>query len=230
MALRGALSEWRDRADYQEKSSGAYLGNALAAEWLSAQESHQVRHASPGELDGIREGAGFVTAAGLLREAADPDSGVDSAAAWAVRPFPQPALFAAARRSLLALISAQGTRFGASATRFGIVPSEDWPEADPWTAPTAWSAWSFAALARLGPADSAVTSFDGTGSASARDRRWALRLLAALRRAATPAGLLAERVDARSGVPRSTAPLGWSHAFALLALRELWPPRPIRVR
>ena len=47
--------------------------------------------------------------------------------------------------------------------------------------------------------------------------------MAALRRAATPLGLFPERVDARTGVPRSTTPLAWSHAFAILALRALWP-------
>jgi GH15 family glucan-1,4-alpha-glucosidase len=49
--------------------------------------------------------------------------------------------------------------------------------------------------------------------------------MAALRRAATPTGLLPERVDAETGAPRSTTPLAWSHAFAILALRELWPSR-----
>ena len=47
--------------------------------------------------------------------------------------------------------------------------------------------------------------------------------MADLRRAATPLGLLPERVDARTGIPRSTTPLAWSHAFAILALRALWP-------
>ncbi|HEY1853206.1 MAG TPA: hypothetical protein VGG40_01345, partial [Solirubrobacterales bacterium] len=55
------------------------------------------------------------------------------------------------------------------------------------------------------------------------DRAAALRLLTELRRAATPAGALPERVDARTGVPRSTTPLAWSQAFAILALRQLWP-------
>jgi GH15 family glucan-1,4-alpha-glucosidase len=59
--------------------------------------------------------------------------------------------------------------------------------------------------------------------ASRRDRQAALRLMAELRRAATPTGLLPERVDARTGIPRSTTPLAWSHAFAILALRQLWP-------
>ncbi|MGE5283203.1 MAG: glycoside hydrolase family 15 protein [Chloroflexota bacterium] len=45
----------------------------------------------------------------------------------------------------------------------------------------------------------------------------------ALRRDQTPSGLLPERVDARTGVPTSTTPLAWSHAFAILALRRLWP-------
>jgi GH15 family glucan-1,4-alpha-glucosidase len=114
-----------------------------------------------------------------------------------VRPFPRPALRGAALRSIRALVADSG--------RFGIVPSEDWGERDPWTAPTAWSAWSLAILGR---------------------RAEALRLTADLRRAATPAGLLPERVDYDTGVPRSTTPLAWSHAFTALALRSLWPARP----
>ena len=60
------------------------------------------------------------------------------------------------------------------------------------------------------------------------DREAALRLMADLRRAATPLGLLPERVDAHTGLPTSTTPLAWSHAFAILALRELWPMPPGR--
>ena len=91
----------------------------------------------------------------------------------------------------------------AQGTRFGILPGEDWAGGeDPWSAPTAWTAWSLAALG---------------------ERREALELMTALRRAATPAGDLPERVDAETGIPRSTTPLAWSHAFAILALRELWP-------
>ena len=130
----------------------------------------------------------------LVREAGEPRSGLDSAAAWAVRPFPQPSLLPAVRRTLL--------RLAAAGTRFGITPSQRWGRADPWSAPTAWTAWSLAALG---------------------ERRAALRLLAALRRAATPAGALPERVDVDTGIPSSTTPLAWSHAFAVLALRELWP-------
>ena len=166
---------WRNRADYQEKSAGDHLANALAA------------------AEG--PGSGFAAPRGLVRAAGDPGSGLDSAAAWAVRPFPQPALFPAARRTLLRLAAESG--------RYGIVPSEDWSGGeDPWTAPTAWSAWSLAALG---------------------ERRGALRLMAELRRAATPLGLLPERVDAATGMLRSTTPLAWSHAFAILTLRELWP-------
>jgi hypothetical protein len=157
--------DWRNRADYQEKSPGDYLANALAS-------------AATGWTR-------FITRRGRMREAGDPGSGLDSAAAWAVRPFPQPDLFPAARRTLL--------RLAAEGGRFGLTPSHDWQGEDPWSAPTAWSAWSLAALEE--------------------------------RRAATPAGLLPERVGARSGVPRSTTPLAWSHAFAVLALRRLWPGR-----
>ena len=202
---------WRDRADYQEKSPGEYLGNALAAGAQSAHSRFLIACREEGGFP-CRGGPGTARYSG---GGGDPRSGFDSAAAWAVRPFPRPALFAAARRTLAALGASQESRFGPGATRFGLVPSQSWPEADPWTAPTAWSAWSLAALARLG----------GPGPAAGRDRRAALRLLAALRRAATPAGLLPERVDERTGVPRSTTPLAWSHAFAVLALRELWPAR-----
>jgi hypothetical protein len=156
---------WRNRADYQEKDTGDYLGNAIA----SGASERELRELIAAKLDSV--------------------------AAWAVRPFSRPALFPAVRRSLRRLVDERGGQFG-------IVPSEDWPEDDPWTAPTAWTAWAFAALG---------------------DRAAALELMNDLRRAATPLGLLPERVDAQTGEPRSTTPLAWSHAFAILALRELWP-------
>lgn len=210
---------WRDRPDYQEKSSGDYLGNALASLVIplageqvdvDGPKTDAYRRESAHQHWGARAGARirelFGTRRGLLREAGAPSSGVDSAAAWAVRPFTQLALFPLAQRSLQRLIRERGGRLG-------IVPSEDWPEDDPWTAPTAWVAWAYAALSR--EADSP--------SEEAGSRLEAHRLLAALRRAATPAGTLPERVDAHTGVPRSTTPLAWSHAFAILALLELWP-------
>jgi glucoamylase len=167
---------WRNRPDYQEGDAGNYLGNAIAS---AAQEIQR----------------DFGTRGMLMREAHDPGSGADSAAAWAVRPFALRSLYPAARRTLL--------RIAATSGRFGIVPSEYWDGGnDPWTAPTAWTAWSLAALG---------------------ERRAALRLMGDLRRDATPAGMLPERVDARTGVPTSTTPLAWSHAFAILALRQLWP-------
>jgi hypothetical protein len=172
-----AFSGWRNRADYQEGESGDYLGNAIASS----------------RSNGIAKG--FETSRGLVRDAVNPGSGLDSAAAWAVRPFSLPALYPEVRKTLLRLAARQ--------TPFGITPGEGWTGgSDPWTAPTAWTAWSLAALG---------------------ERRQALRLLADLRRAATAAGALPERVDARTGVPRSTTPLAWSHAFAILVLRQLWP-------
>jgi hypothetical protein len=179
------LSTWRNRADYQEKAPGDYLANALASLTFPADGR---------EERGIERL--FGTRRGLVRVAGDPGSGLDSAAAWAVRPFPRPALFPAVRLTLNRLLAQSG--------RYGIVPSEDWPDSDPWTAPTAWSAWSLAALG---------------------ERRAALRLLGDLRRAATPTGLLPERVSARTGLPTSTTPLAWSEAFAVLSLRQLWPGR-----
>lgn len=180
---------WRNRADYQEGDAGDYLGNAIAS-----------------GLSSRRIGSTFESDGELVRIAGDPDSGLDSAAAWAVRPFPHPALFPAIRRTLM--------RLAASSGRFGIVPSQNWHGGeDPWTAPTACTAWGLAALARAG--DDAQQARE--------DRRAALDLMANLRRAATPLGLLPERVDTRTGLPTSTTPLAWSHAFAILALRELWP-------
>jgi hypothetical protein len=123
---------------------------------------------------------------------------LDSAAAWAVRPFGLTALYPDAERTLLHLV-----RHG---TPYGITPGEGWTGGeDPWTAPTAWTAWALAGLA------------------THTDRTAALELLADLRRSATAAGDLPERVDVHTGVPTSTTPLLWSSAFAVLALRELWP-------
>jgi glucoamylase len=179
---------WRGRSDYQEGAAGDYLANAIA-KWAEGDKARSAEQ--PRGVDIKRE---FGIGNGLVRGAGEPDSGLDSAAAWAVRPFAQPALFPSARLTLLRLVDQAG--------RFGITPGEGWPGADPWTAPTAWSAWSLAAL---------------------DERSEALRLLTALRRASTPAGDLPERVDARTGIPRSTTPLAWSHAFAILALRQFWP-------
>jgi GH15 family glucan-1,4-alpha-glucosidase len=113
-----------------------------------------------------------------------------------VRPFPRPSLYRAVRATLRPLLRADRGH--------GIQPVERWPGSDPWSAPTAWSAWSLAALG---------------------ERRTALRLLGDLRRDATAAGDLPERVDVHSGVAVSTTPLAWPHAFAILALHELWPGR-----
>lgn len=181
---------WRNLPDYQEGEPGDYLGNTIAA---SADGTKVPLH-------------GGKSSRRLVRRLGDPGSGLDSAAAWAVRPFRLRPLYPAARRSMLGLARRGG--------RFGISPSEDWKGGrDPWSAPTAWTAWSLAALAR-----------EAAGwSEASEDRQLALRLLADLRRAATPAGTLPERVDFRTGIPTSTTPLAWSHAFAILALRELWP-------
>jgi glucoamylase len=206
-----ARGDWRGRADYQEKGGGDYLGNAIA--WTAA---HRPRDRSGGgESDRPREAdwieSAFGVRGGLVREAGNSASGLDAAAAWAVRPFRRPALIPAARRTLLRLVA---EREG----RFGLVPSENWDGGeDPWTAPTAWTAWALAALVRE---ERAHDDDDAP-----RDRRAALTLIRDLRRAATPRGLLPERVDAKTGLPASTTPLAWSHAFAILAIRALWPRR-----
>jgi hypothetical protein len=183
----GGPIPWHDRADYWEGEPGDYLGNAIASRTDVSEFSRHIW----GESSDTPFGRG------LVREAGDPESGLDSAAAWAVRPFSQPRLHPAVRATINRLVS--------RATPYGITPGESWPGGqDPWSAPTAWTAWSLAALG---------------------ERRQALELMRDLRRSATPAGTLPERVDARTGVPRSTTPLAWSHAFAILALRELWPAR-----
>lgn len=138
--------------------------------------------------------ARFASPGGLVRTSDNASSGLDSAAAWAVIPFHRTGMDPQVRQTLL--------RLSAEGGRFGIRPAESWPGDDPWTASTAWSA---AALATLG------------------DRPAADRLLASLRRAETPAGLLPERISRFSGKPRSTTPLAWSHAWAILALRARFP-------
>ncbi|HEX5982890.1 MAG TPA: hypothetical protein VFY69_01660 [Solirubrobacterales bacterium] len=179
---------WRDRADYWEGEPGDYLANAIAS--APADVSDFMPHIGGQKSD-------TPSRRGLVREAGEPGSGFDSAAAWAVRPFSTPRFYPAARVTL--------NRLASQATAYGITPGEGWEGGeDPWSAPTAWTAWSLAALG---------------------ERRAALRLMRALRRSATLAGDLPERVDVRTGVPRSTTPLAWSHAFAVLALRELWPSR-----
>jgi hypothetical protein len=208
LAIPARSLPWHDRADYQEGEPGDYLANAIATPSADGPQRPLYRGKSARRQEEAALAQSFDAPAGLLRRAGDPGSGLDSAAAWAVRPFPRPALFPAVRRTLLRLASGR--------TRFGITPGEAWPGADPWTAPTAWSAWALAAL-------SEHDRRDRLDAFARRERRGALRLLSDLRRASTPAGALPERVDARTGVPRSTTPLAWSHAFAILALRQLWP-------
>lgn len=178
-APRPRPGAWRDRGDYGERKGerGDYLANAIAG-GVPATEIRRL----------------FGSPLGLHRRAADSGSGLDSSAAWAVRPFARPPLFGIARRTLLELLAGAG--------KYGFEPSQDWPDREAWTAPAAWSAWSLAALG---------------------DRRAALRSIAMSRRASTGSGTIPERVAPGDGVPRSTTPLGWTHAFALLALRRLYP-------
>jgi len=198
---------WRDRADYQEGEPGDYVANALASTSSAATYARQAHISRSGSGGEVRRD--FAGSAGLVRIAGVQGAGWDSAAAWGVRPFAQPSLFPAIRRTL--------RRAAGSSGRFGIVPSQQWQGGeDPWTAPTAWVALGLAALSR----DAAA---GGRAAVAIRDRRAALRLLAAVRRAATPLGLLPERVDAETGAPASTTPLAWSHAFSVLAIHELWP-------
>jgi hypothetical protein len=195
---------WLHRPDYQESAPGDYLANAIAS---TAEADGPYDDKSARRRQGEAIEAEFGTPRGLSRRADNPASGLDSAAAWAVRPFSVPPLYPEVRRTLLHLVAA--------GTRFGITPGEGWGGgSDPWTAPTAWAAWAFAALADAERHEP---------KRARADRRQALRLFADLRRAATRPGSLPERVDAQTGIPHSTTPLAWSHAFAILALRQLWP-------
>ncbi|HEX4465540.1 MAG TPA: glycoside hydrolase family 15 protein, partial [Solirubrobacterales bacterium] len=213
---------WRDRADYQESSPGTYLGNALAAaaDNVDGPKSAPYRGFSAHQHRGVaRE---FGTPRGLVRIAADPGSGLDSAAGWAVRPFELTPLYPAAERTLRHLAH--------NRTPYGITPGEGWTGGkDPWTAPTAWSAWALADLATArrtgssGPRPNLHAVREGEAHSSESLRQAALNLLLDLRHAATPAGDLPERVGVQTGIPTSTTPLLWSSAFAVLALRELWP-------
>lgn len=175
--------QWRDRGDYGERAdeSGDLLGNAIAGGAGAAE---------------ILDRFGYE--AHLVRKAGDDDSGFDAAAAWAIAPFPRPALFASARRTLGAVLP--------PGSPYGIPPSSDWGSDDPWSAPTAWTAWSTATLG---------------------DRAIALELMQAIRRSQTPTGMIPERVGPDTGLPRSTTPLAWSHALAIMALEELWPRSPM---
>jgi hypothetical protein len=206
---------WRDRSDYQESSPGTYLANALAN---LAVDGPKTRHIGKFSARQRRVLGEFGTATGLVRVAGDPGSGLDSAAGWAVRPFELPALYPAAERTLLHLVG--------DGTPYGITPGEGWQGGeDPWTAPTAWSAWALAGLAAARPPGvrDPRTNLPAVREGGGPSRRASLRLLADLRRASTPAGDLPERVGAHTGIPTSTTPLLWSSAFAVLALRELWP-------
>ena len=214
-------------------------GGGITAAQLTALAGvdHENRPASAGELAAGRSSSGrqadpaeatrilgeFGTRDGLVRAAGDPGSGLDSAAGWAVRPFELTPLYPAAERTLLHLLEA--------GTPYGITPGEGWQGGeDPWTAPTAWSAWALAALAtdagRPGvrdPRTNLPAVRESGGPSRPAPRQAALALLADLRRASTPAGDLPERVGAHTGIPTSTTPLLWSSALAVLALRELWP-------
>jgi glucoamylase len=168
-------SDWEGRQDYGENVTGDLLGNAIAAGAPAPEIEDRFR-----------------TARGLVRE--EGGDQLDSSASWAITVFPQSALRAVARQTLLPLT--------AESTPYGIPPMEGWTPGQVWTAPTAWSAWALVKLGEIGAAD---------------------RLLAELHRAETPEGTLPERVSVDDGRPTSTTPLAWSHAFAILALRARYP-------
>jgi len=115
--LRPAPKErgsWRGKGDYGERSgdSGDFAGNAIAA-GLPARRIRSL----------------FQSRGVLVRSAGQPDSDLDSAAAWAVRPFARPALYPLVSRTLDRLLADGG--------RYGLRPSTDWQGTGRWTVQSA---------------------------------------------------------------------------------------------
>jgi len=135
-------------------------------------------------------------AGGFYRRATEEFPGVDSAACWAISPFggamPDDARLAATVSRVEKHLT---TRRG------GIQPGEDSLKQDPWLPETA-----FVLLYTIARGDHARADYYF---------RW-------LADAATPAATLPERISARTGLPDSTTPLGWSHAMFILAVTERW--------
>ena len=172
----GERSPGGERADYQEKSPGDYLGNALAA---GAETRHplEVRE-SPGVWSRVP------TTPAPISTPRPPGRSVPSPVPPSSRPR--------AERCCGSLPSAAASE---------SPPREDWPDDDPWTAPTAWCAWSLAALG---------------------ERRPALALMATLRRAATPVGAAAGAGRRPDGHPALDDPAG-----LVARLRDPRPARPL---
>ena len=124
--------------------------------------------------------------------------GPDAAVAWLAPPFAPP------DPVVRAAVAAAWRRLGAGG---GAVPGRPWLGSDPWTPATA----SFALAAMAG----------GDRPAAEARLAWLLDHRTAL-------GAFPERVAHDDGVPRSVAPLAWTHAIVLLTLvsREGGVPTP----
>ena len=213
---------WRNLPDYQEGAPGDYLGNAIAGPLAPPADGTKTAPYQRESARRPRGGVGLVpgiandfgTARGLVRVAGDAGSGLDSAAAWAVRPFRLRALYPAARKTLL--------RLTAEGTRFGITPGEGLDRRrGPVERPDR--------LERLGPRRPRRRSPGPLGTP--RRRRPPRRARPARRPAPRrhpgrrSAGAGRRRHPA---CPARPPHLLWSHALTVLALRELWPQTPGR--
>jgi hypothetical protein len=124
--------------------------------------------------------------------------GPDAAVAWLAPPFAAP--------EPAALASVAASRAALTAHDGGMVPGAAWAGADPWTPTTA----SFALAA--------ASSGDRAGYRATLDWLLAHR---------TGLGAFPERVRRADGSPRSVAPLGWTHALVILAMRAASDPLPV---
>jgi len=198
-------------SDYWESSQQLtyYLSNAIVcrAGLLGAAElAQQLGDAGAGAR--WRQGAARIgngiesflwdNDGGFYRRATEDFPGTDSAACWAASPFGGAAPDDARLAATVSRIEKRLTT-----RRGGIQPGEDSLQPDPWLPETA-----FILLYHISR---------GNHARANHYFRW-------LADAATPAATLPERVSARTGLPDSTTPLGWSHAMFILAAVERWGP------
>ena len=167
------MMEWRDRQDYGENVSGDLLGNAIAAGVPAVRDPEPLR-------DIARPGQG-------TREAKE----LDSSAAWAATPLPQPG-------------SPRSCQSKHSSHSLASRP------------PTASPRWRAGPSARSGPRR--LPGQRGPWSSSARPEPLISSWPSSTKRRRRTERSRSVWTPA-TGAPTSTTPLAWSHAFAILALR-----------
>jgi glucoamylase len=194
------LGEARDATELAQLSEG--LKNAMLAAFWKEKDGFLQRTLEHNLRDGVR---GNVVV--NLINVALHRRGVDAGVAMMVYPL---GLFAAGDPR----IARSFARAEAKLTRpnGGFYPGEDWPTAlagnDPWIF---WTEYAVGYLKRRGDREKMQAYLD-----------WVVR-------AATPQGMLAERVFQSDHAPMSTTPLGWPHGSFVTLMHELYgapPPVP----